>query len=145
MQLCVGNPFCQHFGFWPDGGCMLQGGDAKLVKAACDASQPDCPGERVVTGPRDLADETLWPRLAAPTADREVDVVEVVEDVPTATSSPFPGRLVLGALGLAALGAVFFASRKGLCEAEDDEDEQSGEDEEVDGLAKPLAGGASGP
>lgn len=124
----------------------MQGGDANLVKAACDASQPDCPGERVVSGPRDLADETLWPRLAAPTADREVDVVEVVEDVPPDTSSPFPGRLVWGALVLAALGAVFFASRKGLCEAEDnDEDEQSGEDEEVDGLAKPLAGGASGP
>jgi len=63
-QLCKSNVFCEHFGYWPDGGCHQQGSNVTLVKASekCQ-NTTDCPGLEVISGPRDLSDEKLWPSV----------------------------------------------------------------------------------
>mmetsp|Transcript_24123 Transcript_24123/g.51443 ORF Transcript_24123/g.51443 Transcript_24123/m.51443 type:complete len:472 (+) Transcript_24123:96-1511(+) len=60
-QLCVANPFCEHWGYWPDHTCTQQGSSSILKEAKCKEGEKDCGDLKVVSGPRDLTDASLWP------------------------------------------------------------------------------------
>lgn len=67
MARCQLEPKCEHFSFWPDGGCMTQPIDAvTLVKAssACPADDTkECAGSRVISGPKNCI-EGWYPDLS---------------------------------------------------------------------------------
>eukprot|EP00429_Kryptoperidinium_foliaceum_P008090 CAMPEP_0176025160 /NCGR_PEP_ID=MMETSP0120_2-20121206/12304_1 /TAXON_ID=160619 /ORGANISM="Kryptoperidinium foliaceum, Strain CCMP 1326" /LENGTH=420 /DNA_ID=CAMNT_0017358341 /DNA_START=27 /DNA_END=1286 /DNA_ORIENTATION=+ len=153
MEICASNPSCKHFGYWPDGGCHQQAGDAKLTQAICDNSEPSCDGLQVISGPRDIGDKSLWPVLAQsmraksqePQAQHDRGAVLAssggTKMETTSESGGLPVvSILVGVLAAAviAAGAGFYAWSRGLHD-EDASDEEEGEDYD-DGPSKPLRG-----
>jgi len=169
MDLCASNAFCQHFGYWPDGGCNQQGSDSMLIKAQCLDGEETCAGLEVISGPRDFSDKALWPavfnlhmfagpaalaaRPSPPTPSPESAAsTGASQGVAGSGKSPF---LIAGLFLLLTGVGGFAAYQNGLCGdkgAGDDEydEEESGEEDmeekEIAGLvARERLGPQSGP
>lgn len=76
-QTCAWHPYCEHWGYWPDHGCHLQGNNVTLVR---DENNLD-----VITGPRNLTDQSTWPQVP------EGAVIGVASTAqPATTGQPVP-------------------------------------------------------
>lgn len=142
MNLCASNLACKHFGFWPDGGCHQQGNNATLTKATCSEEESvNCTQLGVVSGPRDLSDESLWappmewvdsrttgikPKPLAG-ASREVDV-----EAPKETPVQHGGFPLVWIGVLAAILLVVYGFSRGWFGGSDDEDDSDRETQEFD-------------
>jgi len=145
-QLCFSNPFCEHFGYWPDGGCHQQGSNATLVSAADKCKNTtNCSGLEVISGPRDLSMVNLWPKLslshaAEPVAstaapDAVDDGIDMRQSEASSGGSSSVGW-VLGVIALLAIvGGLYAAYSMGLfgengCGDYDEYSDAEGEDPE---------------
>lgn len=113
QDLCFSDIGCQMFSFWPDQGCVYHNFTAKLVKAECSATEPDCPGSRVISGAQRCGPKfySMYPVLAGtapaplPAPPGPFEPKETAAE--TAPSSSFPwGWLFLGALFVGAVVAA---------------------------------------
>eukprot|EP00446_Apocalathium_sp_SHHI-4_P084510 CAMPEP_0177478298 /NCGR_PEP_ID=MMETSP0369-20130122/24608_1 /TAXON_ID=447022 ORGANISM="Scrippsiella hangoei-like, Strain SHHI-4" /NCGR_SAMPLE_ID=MMETSP0369 /ASSEMBLY_ACC=CAM_ASM_000364 /LENGTH=482 /DNA_ID=CAMNT_0018953711 /DNA_START=17 /DNA_END=1465 /DNA_ORIENTATION=- len=114
-NLCVSNPLCQHFGYWPDEGCHQQGNNAMLVKATCNATTPDCPGLKVLSGPRNLTDRALWPVVPTGQALGNADVSAPVFAAQTMVAADsggggMPTLVILGLIATMIIGGGALAA-----------------------------------
>lgn len=164
--LCASNVFCQNFGYWPDGLCHQQHGDnITFVKAICPEDGSDCPGSKVISGPRDLTDKSLWPNpaLAVSSSHQTDKEVTVITDTPPVVAPPPDtthnrevevhtsgagssgwGPLLIGLLAFLVVGCGAFAAyQKGVCSdnyGESDEEEYDEEEAEDSDMKDRLRG-----
>merc|ERR1719188_1898984 len=144
-QLCFNHYLCVHFGYWPDGGCMLQDGNVSLVKAVCGDSELDCAGLRVISGPRDLADRTLWPSVVMSTsqavstlAPSEIAIGEAKPSDSGANSGTRGRQWTALLFGIPIVGGATCAAVAYYLSMGRSGDESSESDIDTEGLEMPL-------
>uniref|UniRef100_A0A6U9QC35 Apple domain-containing protein n=1 Tax=Zooxanthella nutricula TaxID=1333877 RepID=A0A6U9QC35_9DINO len=144
-DLCKADVFCQHFVYYPHSSvCRTTGKDVFLQKATCENNETDCAELGVISGPRNLTDKALWPKIPVETtappatvAERAVDIIQDAGDGGGGGASPLLIVLVLALLGV--LGTGVYGYNQGWFGGDsDDDDEEQYSDEESDG--KPFAG-----
>lgn len=110
---CQVTPACEHWGFWPDHGCHVQGKDAVLAEAECqEEPRASCAGLAVISGPRTFEKPANFPAAAAVAhAAARAAPHSLVQDVEFQDpgSGGYRGLFLLVALLVAAIAALYFS------------------------------------
>jgi len=140
QQLCASNVACAHFGYWPNGTCTQQSQDAKLYQSSCTGG-PGCATAGVISGPRNLTDESSWPDLGAALSAGEFDTSIAAKEA--ASSGGGKGAWFLAILIILVVGGGAYAAYSmGLFDSilsGEDTDEERVEEDSDEERGRPLS------